>query len=79
MSRSTSKSPTLYERLANEKKRIEAALILLGPGSIRKRLLGKLGQLDVAVQMDQWLSSPGLQAPVQTIPAVLRAKPAQAS
>jgi len=59
-----SKSPTLYERLADEKKRIEAALILLGPGSIRNKLLGKLRQLDVAAQMDRWLSSPGLRAPV---------------
>ena len=58
------KSPTLYERLADEKKRIEAALILLGPGSIRDKLLGKLRQLDVAAQMDRWLSSPGLRAPV---------------
>jgi hypothetical protein len=35
MPRSISKSPTLYERLADEKKRIEAALILVGHGSIR--------------------------------------------
>jgi hypothetical protein len=59
-----SKSPTLYERLADERKRIEAALILLSAGSARSQLLGKLGQLDVAVHMDRWLSSPGLQAPV---------------
>ena len=58
------KSPTLHERLADEKKGIEAALILLGPGSIRNKLLGKLRQLDVAAQMDRWLSSPGLRAPV---------------
>jgi hypothetical protein len=64
MRRFESKSPTLYERLADEKKRIEAALILLGPGSIRNKLLGKLRQLDVAAQMDRWLSSPGLRAPV---------------
>ncbi len=63
MSRSMSKSPTLNERLADEKKRIEAALILVGPGSIRTKLLRKLGQLDVAAHMSEWLSSPGLRAP----------------
>jgi hypothetical protein len=63
MSRSMSKSPTLNERLADEKKRIEAALVLIGPGSIRSKLLRKLGQLDVAAHMSEWLSSPGLRAP----------------
>jgi hypothetical protein len=64
MRRFESKSPTLYERLADEKKRIEAAVALVEPGLMRTRLLQKLRQLDVAVHMDRWLSSPGLQAPV---------------
>jgi len=63
MPRSVAKSPALYERLANEKKRTEDAIALLGPGLIRKKLLQKLRQLDVAVHIDRWLSSPGLQAP----------------
>jgi hypothetical protein len=63
MPRSATKSPALYERLANEKKRTEDAIALLGPGLIRKKLLQKLRQLDVAVHIDRWLSSPGLQAP----------------
>src|SRR6185312_6263618 len=63
MPRSINKSPTLYERLADEKKRIEAALILVGPGSIRTKRAQKLGQLDVAAHMNEWLSSPGLRAP----------------
>ena len=63
MPRSVTKSPALYERLANEKKRTEDAIALLGPGLIRKKLLQKLRQLDVAVHIDRWLSSPGLQAP----------------
>ena len=63
MPRSVTKSPALYERLANEKKRTEDAIALLGPGLIREKLLQKLRQLDVAVHVDRWLSSPGLQAP----------------
>ena len=63
MPRSIIKSPPLCERLANEKKRTEDAIALLGPGSIGTKLLQKLRQLDVAVRMDRWLSSPGLQAP----------------
>jgi len=63
MPRSVTKSPALYERLANEKKRSEDAIALLGPGLIRKKLLQRLRQLDVAVHIDRWLSSPGLQAP----------------
>jgi hypothetical protein len=57
------KSPTLYERLADERERIEAAMALLGPGSRRNRLSEKLRQLDVAAHINEWLSSPGLRAP----------------
>ena len=57
------KSPTLFERLADEKKRIELAASLLGPGLKRNKLLQKLRQLDVAAHISDWLSSPGLQAP----------------
>jgi len=64
MPRSINKSPpALYERLANEKQRTEDAIALLGPGLIRKKLLQKLRQLDVAAHMDRWLSSSGLQTP----------------
>ena len=62
MPRFRNKSPTLYERLADEKKRIEAALVLVE--LMQNKLLQKLRQLDVAVHIDRWLSSPGLQAPV---------------
>ncbi|MCK1392074.1 hypothetical protein [Bradyrhizobium sp. 1] len=57
-------SPTLYERLAVEHKRIEAAIALLAPGPKRNDLLQKLRQLDVAAQTNEWLSSPGLRAPL---------------
>jgi hypothetical protein len=57
------KSPTLYERLLEEKKRLELELEKLGPGSVRKKLTEKVRQLDVAAQVNEWLSSPGLRAP----------------
>jgi hypothetical protein len=57
------KSPTLCERLFAEKKRLELQLELLGPGSVRNKLKEKLRQLDVAVHLNAWLSSPGLRAP----------------
>jgi hypothetical protein len=56
-------SPTLYERLADEKKRIEIALRLIAPGIKRNKLLEKLRQLDVAAQVNESLSPPGLRAP----------------
>jgi hypothetical protein len=64
MPRFKSNSPTLYERLSEEKKRVEAAVALVEPGLMRNKLLQNLRQLDVAVHMDRWLSSPGLRAPV---------------
>jgi hypothetical protein len=58
------KSPTLYERLTEEKKRLEIQLDLVGPGFARNKLQEKLRQLDVAAHINEWLSSPGLRAPV---------------
>jgi len=57
------KSPTLYERLLEEKKRLETQLEPLGPGSLRNKLADKVLQLDVAAHVNEWLSSPGLRAP----------------
>jgi hypothetical protein len=57
------KSPTLFERLTDEKKRIETEATRVGPGSARNKLLDKLRQLDVAAHINEWLASPGLQAP----------------
>ena len=57
-------SPTLYERLTLEKKRIQIELDLAGPGSIRDRLLKKLRELHTATHINDWLSSPGLRAPI---------------
>jgi hypothetical protein len=58
--------PTLHlfgDRLANEKKRLEAQLAELQPGPERDQLLQKLRQLDTASHINEWLSSPGLQSP----------------
>ena len=57
------KSPTLLERLSEEKKRLEIQLGLVGPGMARNKLLDKLRQLDTTVHINEWLSSPGLRAP----------------
>ena len=58
--------PTLHlfgDRIANEKKRVEAQLAELQPGPERDQLLQKLRQLDTASHINEWLSSPGLQSP----------------
>jgi hypothetical protein len=58
------KSPTLFERLTEEKKRLDIQLGQVGPGVARNKLLDKLRQLDTAAHINEWLSSPGLRAPV---------------
>ncbi len=63
MVRFINNSPTLYERLSTEKKRLETEAGQVGPGSARNKLLEKLRQLDVAAHNNEWLSSPGLQSP----------------
>lgn len=63
MARLTDLAPSLFQRITAEKSRLEAEATRIGPGSARNELMAKLHQLDVAAQMDKWLSSPGLQAP----------------
>jgi hypothetical protein len=58
------KSPTLFERLSEEKKRLEIHLGQVEPGMVRNKLLEKLRQLDTAANINEWLSSPGLRAPI---------------
>jgi hypothetical protein len=57
------KSPTLFERLSEEKKRLEIQLGLVGPGMTRNKLLDKIRQLDTTAHINEWLSSRGLRAP----------------
>jgi hypothetical protein len=58
--------PTLHlfdNRIAKEKKRLEALAAELQPGAERDNLLKKISQLDTAAHINDWLSSPGLQTP----------------
>ena len=50
-------------RVAEEKRRLEAEIVKAKPGPTRSNLEKKLRQLGVAAHINQWLSSPGLQAP----------------
>jgi hypothetical protein len=63
MTEPTSASPTLYERLADHKQRLESEASRAGPGPLQNTLREKLRELDVAAHMNEWLSSPGLRAP----------------
>ena len=63
MTRLVDKSPTLYERLAEQRRRLEDEAGQAEPGSARSKLLEKIRQLDVAAHVNEWLSSPGLRAP----------------
>jgi hypothetical protein len=51
------------ERIAKEKKRLEVLAAAHKPGLERDGILKKLRQLDTAVHINEWLTSPGLQAP----------------
>lgn len=60
------RQPTLHlfgNRIAREKQRLEALAAELEPGPECDDVLKKIRQLDTAHHIDEWLSSPGLQAP----------------
>lgn len=63
MRRIPSRPGSFIYRIAEEKQRLEAEAARVEPGPARDALMKKLRQLDVAAHLDQWLSSPGLQAP----------------
>lgn len=54
---------TFENNIAAEKAKLEAQLKGLKSSPQREALRKKIGQLDVAVHMSEWLSSPGLQPP----------------
>ena len=54
---------SLAERMKEEAKRLREQARLLAPGIVREDLLRKARQAETAAQMDDWLRSPGLQAP----------------
>jgi hypothetical protein len=63
MQRRRSSAHTLEDRIAAEKARLEAQLAKHKPGPQKDELLKKIGQLETASHMNEWLSSPGLRPP----------------
>jgi hypothetical protein len=63
MQRRRSVSHTFEDRIAAEKAKLEGQVAKLRPGPQRDALLRKIGQLETAAHMSEWLSSPGLQTP----------------
>jgi len=56
-------SKSLPDRLAQEAQRLKEKAKTAPHGKERDDLIRKARQTETAVHMDQWLSSPGLQAP----------------
>jgi hypothetical protein len=63
MQRRRSASHTFEDRIAAEKAKLEAQIAKLKPGPQMDELLIKIGQLETAAHMSEWLSSPRLQPP----------------
>ena len=53
----------LRDRLMLETNRLKDEASKLPPGPLRDAMIRKARQAETASHMDQWLSSPGLQAP----------------
>ena len=53
----------LRDRLMLETNRLKDEANKLPPGPLRDAMIRKARQSEIASHMDQWLSSPGLQAP----------------
>jgi hypothetical protein len=54
---------SLNERLEQEAARLRSVAERLPPGPDREKILRKARQAETATHVDEWLSSPGLQAP----------------
>ena len=63
MRRSSSNPSSFLDRIEEQRKRLEADIAAAKSGPARSDLQKKRRQLDVAVHLNEWLSSPGLQAP----------------
>jgi hypothetical protein len=63
MQRRRSVPHTFEENLATEKGKLEAQVAQLKPGPQRDGLLRKIHQLETALHMNEWLTSPGLRPP----------------
>jgi hypothetical protein len=55
--------PAFEERVSRAAKDLEDKAWRMPPGPERDALLRRARQMDVANRMNEWLSSPGLQAP----------------
>jgi hypothetical protein len=58
-----SQSQTLKQQLTEEVERLREEVHSLPPGHRREVLLQKVQQDETAIQIDAWISSPGLRAP----------------
>jgi hypothetical protein len=63
MKRRRSVSQTFEDRIAAEKAKLEARAAKLKSGPEQDALLRKIGQLETASHINEWLASPGLQPP----------------
>lgn len=63
MQRRKSAPHTFEENIAAEKAKLEAQVAKLKPGPQMAALQRKISQLEIAADISEWLSSPGLQAP----------------
>jgi hypothetical protein len=69
------RSPLKFEeRIAAEKARLEAQAAHLSHGPERDALRKKIRQLAVAVHMNEWMTSPGLQPPTELSTIGLRSE-----
>ena len=63
MQRRRSSAHTFEDRIAAEKAKLEAQIAKLKPGPQMDGLLKKISQLETAANINEWLTSPGLQPP----------------
>jgi hypothetical protein len=63
MQRRRSAPHTFEQNIAAEKARLEAQVAKLKSGPQRDGLLKKIRQLETASDINEWLTSPGLQPP----------------
>jgi hypothetical protein len=63
MQRRRSVPHTFEENIAAEKAKLEAQVAKLKHGPQRDALVRKIRQLDTALHVSEWLSSPGLRPP----------------
>jgi hypothetical protein len=65
------RSPLKFEeRIAAEKARLETQVAHLRHGPERYALQKKVRQLAVAIHMNEWMTSPGLQPPIKELSTI---------